>query len=218
VGLAPINFYLFPVALRLFGPRDYCYRWPYYYARSPERIQAARALAVSYAKLADHIIGTYERSVALICMEQLDEPMARQIVEQMKYPEHVKVFSAREYNASQMTALLRSLALLITSRYHAGVLSLAAQVPQIAVGHDLRLETLYRDLGLWEQFFHKSTTPRLAEDLEGEIQQLLSNPTAQREALRRGYEEHRIKATRNRELLRSFVQAHGWAKRELAAA
>ena len=217
VGLAVVNVYLFPVVLRLFGPKEYCYRWPYYYAHSRKRIQAAQALAEGYAQLADHIIGKYGKSVALIGMEQLDEPLARQILSHMKHQEHAKVFSAREYNASQMTVLLRSLELLITSRYHAAVLSLAAHVPQIAVGHDLRLETLYRELGLWEQFFHKPATPHLTEDLERNIQQLLTNPAAQQEALRRGCEEHRTQAKRNRELLRRFVQAHGWATREVLA-
>jgi polysaccharide pyruvyl transferase WcaK-like protein len=217
VGLAAVNFYLFPVMPRLFGPKEYCYRWPYYFTHTPERIQAARELAKGYAELADHIIEKYGKAVALIAMEQLDEPLARQIVEQMKHPERARVFSAREYNASQMTVLLRSLELLITSRYHAGVLSLAAQVPQLAVGHDLRLETLYRELRLWEQYFHKPTTPRLVEDLAGHIRQLLTDPSVQKEMLRQGYQEHLAKAKRNRELLRGFVQTHGWATQEVVA-
>ncbi len=51
-----------------------------------------------------------------------------------------------------MTSILRSLDLLITSRYHAGVLSLAHQVPQTAIGHDLRIKDLYTDLGI-DEFF-----------------------------------------------------------------
>jgi hypothetical protein len=35
-----------------------------------------------------------------------------------------------------------------------GVLSLAAQIPQVAVGHDKRLEVFYRELGLKEEFFY----------------------------------------------------------------
>ena len=46
-----------------------------------------------------------------------------------------------------MTMLLRSLGGLLTSRYHASVLSMAAGVPQVAVGHDLRLRTLFEELG-----------------------------------------------------------------------
>ena len=51
-----------------------------------------------------------------------------------------------------MTSILRSLDLLITSRYHAGVLSLASQVPQVAIGHDLRIRDLYADLEMSELF------------------------------------------------------------------
>jgi polysaccharide pyruvyl transferase WcaK-like protein len=216
VGLAAVNFYLFPVVLRLFGPADYCYRWPYYHTHSRERVQAAKALAVGYAELADHIVGKYGKSIALIGMEELDEPLARQILAQMKHHEHARVFSSREYNASQMTVLLRSLELLITSRYHAAVLSLPAHVPQIAIGHDLRLETLYRELGLSEQFFHKPATPGLVANLHRNIERLLTNPVAQQDALRRGCQEHQTKAKRNRELLRRFLAAHGWAEQDAA--
>ena len=51
-----------------------------------------------------------------------------------------------------MTSILRSLDLLITSRYHAGVLSLPHQVPQTAIGHDLRIKDLYTDLEIPELF------------------------------------------------------------------
>ena len=72
-------------------------------------------------------------------------------------PERARIFSSNQYNASQMVSILRSLELLLTSRYHACVLSLAAQVPQIAIGHDLRLKTIYRELGLFEDFFVEPT-------------------------------------------------------------
>ena len=59
-----------------------------------------------------------------------------------------------------MTTLLRSLDLLVT-RYHAAVLSMAAAVPQLAVGHDLRLVSLYQELGLAEDLFVKGgASPR----------------------------------------------------------
>jgi polysaccharide pyruvyl transferase WcaK-like protein len=86
-------------------------------------------------------------------MEQLDEPFALDIHRRLAVPQMARVFSAREHDASRMTVLLRSLDLLVTSRYHACVLSLAAHVPQVAVGHDLRLETIYRELGLAPEFF-----------------------------------------------------------------
>jgi polysaccharide pyruvyl transferase WcaK-like protein len=142
------------------------------------------------------------KAVALICMEQLDEPIARRLHGLMTHPNDARVFSAREHDASRMTALLRSLDLLITSRYHAAVLSLAAAVPQIAVGHDTRLDTLYRDLGLHEEWFLR---PDQLDGLEERVQRLLADPELQWERLRRGHAEHLARARQNRRLLADFV-------------
>lgn len=209
-GLAVVDFNLWPVVMRPWGKSEDCYKWPYYFSASPERQRATDELARSYAALADCLAGEYGKSVALICMEQLDEPLARKVRQQMAHAGRARVFSAREYNASQMTTLLRSLDLLVTSRYHACVLSLAAQVPQLAVGHDLRLKTIYDELGFADQFFVDPHAPDLRAALRERVQKLLANPALEKESLRRGYEEHLHKARGNRALLRSFVQDHGW--------
>jgi polysaccharide pyruvyl transferase WcaK-like protein len=94
---------------------------------------------------------------------------------------------------------------LVTSRYHAAVLSLAAAVPQIAVGHDTRLDTIYRDLGLHEEWF---LTPDRLAGLQERVERLLASPGLQREALRRGHAEHLARARQNRRLLTGFVAEH----------
>jgi polysaccharide pyruvyl transferase WcaK-like protein len=202
LGLAAVNFHLFPAVMRLWGRKESCYKWPYYFSTSPERRVAGEALARAYAKLADCVVERTAKAVALICMEQLDEPIARRVHGFMTHPNDARVFSAREHDASRMTALLRSLDLLITSRYHAAVLSLAAAVPQIAVGHDTRLDTLYRDLGLHEEWFLR---PDQLDGLEERVQRLLADPELQWERLRRGHAEHLARARQNRRLLADFV-------------
>ena len=153
VGLAVVNYHLWPVVMRPWGKNEDCYKWPYYFSTSPERQRAADELADDYAALADCMAREHDKSVALICMEELDEPFARKVHQRMVHAGRARLFSAREYSASQMTTLLRSLDLLVTSRYHGCVLSLAAQVPELAVGHDLRLKTIYDELGFTDQFF-----------------------------------------------------------------
>ena len=202
VGLATVNFHLFPGVMRLWGKRENLYKWPYYFSTSPERRAAADALARAYAKLADRIVDQTGKAVALICMEQLDEAIANRVHGYMSHPEAARVFSAREHDASRMTELLRGLDLLVTSRYHAAVLSLAAGVPQIAVGHDTRLDTIYRDLGLREEWF---LTPDRLDGLEERVERLLASPELQREALGRGYAEHLARARQNRRLLADFA-------------
>ena len=72
-----------------------------------------------------------------------------------------------------MTTLLRSLDLLVTSRYHAAVLSMAAAVPQLAVGHDLRLVSLYQELGLADELFVKGgASPEVFAAVQERVERL----------------------------------------------
>jgi len=210
VGLALVDFYLWPVVMKPWGPKEDCYKWPYYFTRSPERTRATEALAGSYAALADDMITRHGKSVALIGMEELDEVLLRKVHGYMAHPDRARIFCSREYNASQMVSILRSLELLLTSRYHACVLSLAAQIPQMAIGHDLRLKTIYQELGLFEEFFIEPNARDLYERLQPRVERLLKDPSCVRDALQQGYEKHWGDARRNRSLLKAFVLAQGW--------
>jgi polysaccharide pyruvyl transferase WcaK-like protein len=155
------------------------------------------------------------KAVALICMEQVDEALAARIHGFMRHQERARVFSARRYNASQMTVLLRGLDLLVTSRFHAAVLSLAAGVPQVAVGHDTRLATLYQDLGLKERWFmdprvqdgvaRGTLAPEFFTGLREGVGRLLAEPGQQKDLLRMGHAEHLARARQNRRLLADFI-------------
>ena len=208
MGLALVDFYLFPVVMRPWGPKEDCYRWPYYYSLPPAERRATDELADSYAALADHLVTEHGVSVALICMEELDERMARKVHSRMACADRARIFSSREYAASKMTSILRGLDFLVTARYHACVLSMAAQVPQIAVGHDLRLKSIYDELGLQDLFVDARSPDRDAQ-LRANLDRVLADPEPVRAALRRGYEEHLNKASCNRELLREFARAQG---------
>ena len=210
VGISVVDFNLWPVVMRPWGRREHCYRWPYYFSHSRKRDRATQALASGFATLADRIVEKHGKSIALICMEELDEPLACEVQRHMVHADRTRVFSSREYNASQMTGFLRSLDLLVTSRYHAAVLSLAAQVPQVAVGHDLRLEELYRDLSLREGYFIEHDSPGLWATLDDRVDRLLNHPSQAKEALRLGYEDNLARARRNRRLLKRFAEDHGW--------
>jgi polysaccharide pyruvyl transferase WcaK-like protein len=143
-------------------------------------------------------------------METMDEALLRKVHGHMAHPDRARFFCSSEYNVSQMVSILRSLELLLTSRYHGCVLSLAAQVPQIAIGLDLRLKTIYREMGLFDDFCVEPDTPDLYASLLARVERLLANPPGVRDALRRGYEKHRVDAQRNRSLLRDFVRVRGW--------
>jgi polysaccharide pyruvyl transferase WcaK-like protein len=210
VGIAAVDFHRWPVVIRPWGHAQDRYRWPYYFSTSPARCRASAQLARDYARLADRVVERHDRPVALLGMEELDEPIARAIHAEMAYPERARVFSSRQLDASRMTALLRSLGVLVTSRYHASVLSLADAVPQVAVHHDLRLRTLYAELGLEQDYFLPPDDPDLFERIAEAVDELLSDPVEVRDRLRAGHRAHVAAARRNRDLLRGFAAEHGW--------
>ncbi len=217
VGIAAVDFYRWPVVIRPWGRSRNRYRWPYYFSTSRARRRESADLARTYARLADRMVERHDRSVALICMEELDEPIARAIHLEMANPDRARVFSSRELDASRMTALLRSLGVLVTSRYHASVLSLADAVPQVAVGHDLRLRTLYAELGLEHDFFLSPDGPDVFDRIAEAVDRLVSDPDEVRDRLRAGHRAHVASARRNRDLLLSFAVEHGWGGLRWAA-
>ena len=145
----------------------------------------------------------------------------------MRHPERARIFSSHELDASKMTVLLRSLGGLMTSRYHASVLSLAAGVPQVAVGHDLRLRTLYEELGIGRSFVaaeaggdlasHPDDVDEMLTVASARMDEVLTAPGDASEILLAGYRRHLRDARRNRELLLGFAKAHGWGSVPWAA-
>lgn len=212
VGLAIVDFSLWPVVIRPWGRKEDLYKWPYYFSRSPKRNEARKRLVEGWSRIADQVILKHGKKIILFCMEELDEPLARDIRQKMEHEDRCRIISSREFNASQITSLLGQLDLLVTSRYHAAVLSLRSRVPQIAVGHDPRLDSIYQDLGLYEDYFLSHCTPNLWKDLDEKINLLLEDPDLQQPHLEQGYEEQLSLSQKNPILLREFLQSKnlGW--------
>jgi polysaccharide pyruvyl transferase WcaK-like protein len=206
VGLSVVDFYLWPVVIRPWGRSEDNYRWPYYFSRSKKRDELREELANSWAQLLDHLIKEYNQNIALICMEDLDEPMARKILEKMQYPKKTRIFSSNKFNASEMTVILRKLNLLFTSRYHASVLSLAHQTPQIAIGHDNRLKILYKEMGIYDKYFVDYQDPELWKKILKKAETLLKSPESMQSTLKTGYNEQLKRAQNNKTLLNEFLK------------
>ena len=211
VGIAAEDIYKWPVGIRPWGPKQYCYQWPYYYTHTRESLEKSERLARALAVEADRLVEQYDKGIALLAMEGLDTIFANRILQLMRHADSSRIFSSQDYNASQMTSVLRSLELLITSRYHAGVLSLPCQVPMTAIGHDMRLKDLYQDLGIPELFVDHQDPDRYAT-LAKNVDALFAQNGGIKAKLRVGYEQYLERERRNPELLREFIESHhpGW--------
>ncbi len=215
VGLSVIDFNLWPVVIKPWGSRKNLYKWPYYFSRSKTNIQRTEELALNWATEADRIIEKHGKNIAIICMEELDEPLAIKIVQKMNHHESTQIFSSKEFNASQMTEILRGLDLLVTSRYHAGVLSLKANIPQIAIGHDPRLKGLYKDLKIDKEYLidymsGKDFGLKIWKELSRLVDELIENPDKMTGKLNKGFKEQLSRSTENPVLLKEFLIENGW--------
>lgn len=199
VGMALIDPYCWPVTIRIIGKRKDCYRWPYYFSRSPERKSASEELSTLFAAEADRIVEKYKKAVAIVCMESVDEAFAEITLEKIKNKEMVRIFSTNRYNASQMTVILRSLRYLISMRYHACVLSMANGVPMIGIAHDMRIPDLFEEIGAKELCF-KYNEIQLSS-LSENVDWLIDQSSRYRELMLKSYESHLMRARRNKELL-----------------
>lgn len=207
VGIAAEDIYTWPVQIRPWGRRKYCYRWPYYYQHSKACQEKSELLADVLAVQADEIIENHDKDIALLSMESLDTGFTDKVQEHMKHPDRTKVFSSTQYNASQMASILRSLDLLITSRYHAAVLSLPHHVPQTAIGHDLRIKDLYTDLETPELFIDHEDPDRY-KLLSDNVDTLFNQYDTIKAKLRKGYARYEAREKRNPQLLRAFLEAN----------
>jgi polysaccharide pyruvyl transferase WcaK-like protein len=207
VGIAAQDIYKWPVLIRPWGPRKYCYRWPYYHTHSRSSCEKSDLLANVLAVQADEIIEKYESNIALISMEGLDLNFVNTIQSLMNHADKTRIFSSDEYNASQITSILRDLDLLVTSRYHAAVLSMATPVPQTAIGHDFRIKDLYSDLGIEDLFIDHEDSERYTK-LSDNIAVLFSQANKLKVKLSQGYREYKGREKLNPKLLREFLESH----------
>ncbi|MCW4030717.1 MAG: polysaccharide pyruvyl transferase family protein [Candidatus Bathyarchaeota archaeon] len=205
VGIAAEDIYKWPVVVRPWASKKFLYRWPYYYMHTTESQQKSELLADVLAVQADEMIERYGTYVALLSMEGLDTAFGRKIQKRMKHADKTKIFTSIEYNASQMTSILRSLDMLITSRYHAGVLSLPSQVPQTAIGHDLRIKDFYGDLGI-DELFVDHEDPNRYKLLSENVAALFSEYDSIKAKLRVGYLQYVEREKRNTQLFSSFLK------------
>ncbi|MCK5251535.1 MAG: hypothetical protein KAQ96_01245, partial [Thermoplasmata archaeon] len=86
-----------------------------------------------------------------------------------------------------------------------------ASVPVVAIGHDLRVEDLIKDMNIYKTNFIPHESNDLFERLTEMVDSVMSDPSPHRDAVRRAHTDHVERARRNRQLLRSFLEERGWS-------
>lgn len=171
LGVAVINPFIWPVKASFLrwlkglctGNWENQYDKWYFFSDSPKRKQAFEAYISGMAEAVKQFCETHGCFPVLIGMEWLDARACQALARQLGQP--CAMVLSGDHPASEMTGVLRSLSMLVTSRYHAAVLSMAAGIPILAVSMDERLDSLLRELSFQRDYLYSVTEPQLGEKL-----------------------------------------------------
>ncbi len=191
VGLAPIEFFHWPVRLKPWCKPEEKYRWPLAFTWNEERHALSDAMLQRWVTLAKYAIEKHDLDVQLIAMEDLDAPVCERILAALGplATDRVSLVSSRQVSPGDMVAQLRGLDALVTSRYHACVLSMGEAVPQMAIGHDERLASIYAEIGIDREFLLHYRQPDLSEKLLPMFDRLLQRGPELSKLIREKYDQ-----------------------------
>ena len=181
LGIAVINPFWWPIKPSLMklmrgavtrNWEDRFEKW-YFFSSSEERKALYRAYIEGIADAANKFRKAHDVHIVTIGMEALDYDSCQAISDALDTPAHI--FSSRFYDGFQMTAILRTLSMLVTSRYHARVLSMPGGVPSIAISMDERLYNIFEECGHVDDYYFSTEEPELGEKLLPVMEKLWKN-------------------------------------------
>ena len=163
IGIAPKEFFWWPVKPHLWGPKEDLYIYPMYHTWSKTGRESSQRYVDQSARHADWCVETYDADVVLISMEHMDYPPAKRIYDTMKHKDRAVLMPSDEYIVDDIISVLAILKALITTRYHAVVLSSCSAIPMISVSSDTRCEAVFRELDIMDLYIdyvkHPQQTP-----------------------------------------------------------
>lgn len=177
LAIAPINPFCWPVKASLKKylcgrhkkkPASHYAGW-YFFSESPSRSQRFQQYLSSITQAVRSLLSDTPIHPIIVGMDVLDQEACRRLQKMM--PSGTVIFSSHQYDGYQLAALLRQATLLITSRYHARVLSMPAGVPAIAVSMDERLPNLLTDNSHLAAYCLAADDPLLADKLTAVLHQ-----------------------------------------------
>ncbi len=187
LGIAVINPFCWPVRSSLLkwiksllsGDRSGQYDKWYFFSDSHERRADYDLYIGRIAEGINLFLQKHNYFPVLIGMERLDENACNSL--RLKLPYQSAVFLSGDCSAEIMTGILRSLSMLVTSRYHAAVLSMEAGCPIIAISMDERLNSIMKELSFEERYLLSVTEQDLGSRLFNALTCALDEGSAIRE-------------------------------------
>ncbi len=182
LGIAVMNPFCWPVRASLFRwigsffTRDHSGQYDkwYFFSDSPGRRSAFLCYARGIAAAVRRFRETSDAFPVLIGMERLDRKACLVLKELLDCP--CAVFTSGDHAANVMTGILLRLSALITSRYHAAVLSMENGCPIAAVSIDERLDSLMKELSFERDYLCRADDPDLENSLYSALSKACTDP------------------------------------------
>jgi len=167
VGIAFEEFFWWPVKPSLIRwllrRRSGRYKSFYYHTWTKGGRLQSLEMKKTMARFADWAADEYNANIAFFAMERVNIEPCRDVMHMMTHP--AALFDADTFEGHQMTALLRRLKFLVTSEYHALLLSMGAGIPAIGLGHDARIRSAMAEIGTRDEFYIHSDEPDIGKKL-----------------------------------------------------
>ena len=178
----------------------------YFFSDSPMRRRAYKRYIHELASAADRFMRDHDYFPVLLGMERLDERACRDLL--IRLGGKGAIFHSGAYPADMMTLLLRRLSLLVTSRYHASVLSMKNGCPIAAVSMDERLDGIMHELGYQERFLQHVTDPDLGEALYRAMADAAANEDEIRTLIRRHEKAYQEKVMTMGAFMYNYIESY----------
>ena len=212
VGVAPINPFWWPVEISISkwikswftGNWDGQYSVCFYFSSSKERTEQFERYIGDLAQAIEDLRTKRNVNVVILGMEALD----RRACERLKKTLSVDapVYLSVDFNTYELTAILNSLSLLVTSRYHARGLSMQSGVPAVAVSMDERLHNVFEELGMRDEYCFGVSDEGLAQRICDAADRLLEDPEPAKQRIGTQYLEYRKRMGEMGLFLKEFVK------------
>jgi len=210
VGLAFKEFFWWPISPKLWGPPEDLYRfWPLYHTWGPGDKEKSAAMKGVWSSYADWLVEKYDANILWIAMERMDHPPSRDAYQLMRHNDRARLIPSNNYDLDDITGLLSRLKLLISARYHACVLSMVSAIPMLAVSHDTRIESLYKEFDHMK-FYIDYQSPDLLSLMKQRAEELIQTEDRVRGKIRDAYALHLARCLKNREILKKWFSREFW--------
>lgn len=211
IGISPINAFIRPIYpsiakyiySKLTNNWEHCYQKFYYYTYDRIREALYEKYMSSLVKSINVLVKNEGAIPILIEMEPMDSSCVRDLARRL--PEKSYIISSSDYKGTEIIALLNSLNFIITSRYHAHVLSMLAGVPCVALSKDQRLTTIFKEHQM-ENYCVSTHDPLIEDKLPMAVLDCWKNKDTIKEKLKEEVIKHRKEQNNMDEYVKSLLQ------------